>query len=133
MNKKNKIFYVFVLGILFVVFAFIPVNAKSNIVSNNIFILDCDSILGNADNPDSVAWLVQLIMNYIRLFGILLVVVLSSLDFVKAIIANDDKNIQKAGKNLGVRIGIIVVLFLLPEIVMFLLELVGLTDTCVLS
>ena len=44
------------------------------------------SILGDPNDENSVAWLLQQILNYIRIIGPILVVVLSSVDFAVVIV-----------------------------------------------
>ena len=63
-----------------------------------------DSMLGSVNDPNSVAWLLQQIFNYIKILGPLLVVVLSSVEFAKVIIQSDDEAMAKAQKKLITRI-----------------------------
>ena len=44
------------------------------------------------------AWLLQQILNYVKILGPILVVILSSLDFAKAIITSDDDSMKKSRK-----------------------------------
>ena len=88
---------------------------------------DCNSLLGSVENEESVAWLLQQILNYIKVLGPVLVVVLSSLDFAKAIIASDDENMKKAERKLIVRLILAIALFLIPVLVSVLLDIFGLT------
>ncbi|MBQ6324037.1 MAG: hypothetical protein IJI22_04295 [Bacilli bacterium] len=91
-----------------------------------------NSILGNPDDPDSVAWLLQKILNYIKIIGPILIVVLSSVDFSKVIINGDEKAMNGALKNLGLRLIFAILLFFIPVIVNFILGIFGLTSdpTC---
>ena len=57
-----------------------------------------DSMLGSVNDPNSVAWLLQQIFNYIKILGPLLVVVLSSVEFAKVIIQSDDEAMAKLKK-----------------------------------
>ena len=103
-----------------------------NMVNNYDQPQNCDSLLGNPDNEDSVAWLVQKILNYIQVIGPLLVVILSSIDFAKVIIQSDDEAMAKATKKLTTRLILAASLFFLPVIVKVLLSTFGLTSdpTC---
>lgn len=101
-----------------------------------IQVLDCDSsgaALGNVNDPDSVAWLLQKILNYVRVIAPVLVLVLSSLDYVKAIFGSDDESLTASHKKLITRLVLVAVLFLLPTLVGVLLDVLGFvsTDTCV--
>ena len=90
-------------------------------------ITDCNGILGDPEKEDSVAWLLQQILNYIKILGPILVVILSSLDFAKAIIASDDESMKKAEKKLMIRLILAVALFLVPTLVSVMLDLLGFT------
>lgn len=96
---------------------------------------ECDpanSMLGDPEDEDSVAWLLQQILNYIKILGPILVVVLSSLDFAKVIIQSDDEAMAKAQKKLIYRLILAAALFFIPTLVMVLLNLFGITSdpTC---
>lgn len=157
--KKNVLFFITIFATLLVIF---PTNvaAKINNVSINmsdyILIADeeddltledlddwsddteeqsCDpndSILGNPEDKNSVAWLLQQILNYIKILGPILVVLLSSLDFGKVIIQGDDEAMAKAQKKLIYRLILAALLFFIPTIVTALLDIFGLTSdpTC---
>ena len=90
------------------------------------------SLLGNPNDPDSVAWLLQTLLNYIKILGPILVIVLSSVDFLKVIIKSDDDAMTTAGKKLGYRLILAGLLFFIPTIVEVLLGIFGLTSdpTC---
>ena len=95
-------------------------------------ILSCDGALGNPSDENSVAWLLQQILNFIKGVGPLLVVVLSSIDFAKVIIKSDDDSMAKAQKKLGMRLILAASLFFIPTLVQVLLDVFGLTSdpTC---
>ena len=90
------------------------------------------SLLGNPNDPDSVAWLLQTLLNYIKVLGPILVIVLSSVDFLKVIIKSDDDAMSAAGKKLGYRLILAGLLFFIPTIVQVLLGIFGITSdpTC---
>ena len=88
---------------------------------------DCDSILGSTKDEDSVAWLLQQILNYAKIIGPILVAILSSLDFAKAIMASDDENMKKAESKLMIRLILAVALFLIPTLVSVILNIFGIT------
>ena len=91
-----------------------------------------NSILGNVNDPNSVAWLLQQVLNYIKIIGPLLVVVLSSVEFAKVIINSDDEAMAKAQKKLITRIILAACLFFIPTLVQAALDLFGFTSdaTC---
>lgn len=88
---------------------------------------DCNSLLGSTEDEESVAWLFQQLLNYVKILGPILVVILSSLDFAKAIIASDDENMKKAERKLMIRLILAVALFLIPTLVGVLLNIFGIT------
>ena len=74
-------------------------------------------------------------LNYIKLLGPLLVLVLSSVDFAKSIIVSDEESMKKAQKRLGIRLVLAIALFFLPDLVNTLLTIFGITtdQTCGLN
>lgn len=108
------------------------VNSDRQILSENIILIgDCsgsNAVLGNVNDPNSVAWLLQKLLNYIKILGPFIVLIMSSLDYAKAILASDDDSIKNANKKLITRLVLIVVLFLLPQLVSFALNILGFTS-----
>ena len=97
---------------------------------------DCgSSLLGNPSDPNSVAWLLQQVLDIIKVVGPILVVILSSVDFTKVIIKSDDEAMAKAQKKLIIRLILAALLFFIPMLVTVLLDLFGLTSsgTCGLN
>ncbi|MBQ2639912.1 MAG: hypothetical protein IJF92_04025 [Bacilli bacterium] len=107
-------------------------NKKNSKKTANAWQANCDSILGNPENKDSFAWLLQEILNIVKYVGPFLLLVLSSVDFAKVIIQSDEESMHKAQKKLLVRIVLVLVLFFIPDLVMVLLGIFGITDdpTC---
>ena len=89
----------------------------------------CDSMLGNPNDPDSVAWLLDKILTYATVAGMILVVVLSSLDFLKVIGKSDDQAMAKAVKKLALRLVLAALLFFVPTITNAVLDIFGLTSS----
>ncbi len=94
-----------------------------------------DSLLGDPREPNSVAWLLQQVLDFIKVVGPILVVILSSIDFAKVIIKIDDEAMAKAQKKLITRLILAALLFFIPMLVTVLLDLFGLTSsgTCGLN
>lgn len=150
--KKNLLIIVFIS-----LFIFNPINAKA-LEYNNIkdFIeigatsqvtstsdiedwsekynkdQNCNTLLGNPDDENSVAWLLKQILKYGTIAGILLVVVFSSVDFTKVIVKSDDDAMQGAIKKLGYRLILAALLFFLPTITNAILDIFNLQSdsTC---
>lgn len=155
--KNKRILYIAVVLIMTLLFMPAAVDAKGNEQKNiefkteekwyqedsiflastgikNIQILaDCNnSILGSPSDPDSVAWLLQQILNYIRALGPAIVVVLSGVEFAKVIITSDDDGMKKAQKKLITRLILIALLFFVPTITIAILDIFGMSNdpTC---
>ena len=90
----------------------------------------CDSLLGSPSDPNSVAWLLFKILNYIRILGPLAVVVLSGIEFTKAIVNSDDDTMKKATGHLKTRLIMVALLFLIPTITKLLFEVFGIATDC---
>lgn len=77
-------------------------------------------------------WLLQKLLNYIKIAGPVLVVLLSALDFIKAIASSSEDAFKKAQSRLVIRLIAALALFLVPTLVELLLGLInGLSDpTC---
>lgn len=158
-KNNNKLFYVLISMLIFVILVFpISTNALSiedynikndlnyMVKNNNITFTSnlaswevkhnmsgCNSsLLGNPSDPDSVAWLLQTLLNYIKVLGPILVIILSSVDFVKVIVKSDDEAMAAAQKKLGYRIILAGLLFFIPTIVQVVLNIFGITSdpTC---
>ncbi len=133
MTKKcTKILFV-VLTIFMCCFAF-QVKAKEFKI-NPIFEIEkkfekpqtCKSILGDVNDETSTAWLIQTLLNYLKILGPTIAIVLGSLDFGKAIITSDEESMKKAQNAFIKRIIAAVALFFVPLIVQILLGLFGIT------
>ena len=119
-----------------------PINTKA-LETNNINIVDrsgsnfientintaevTKSVLGDPSDENSVAWLVQLIFNIIKIAGPILVVLLSSIDFIMVILKSDSEQFAKAQKRLITRLILALLLFLNPTIVQIILQVFGIT------
>ena len=88
-----------------------------------------DSLLGDPNNEDSVAWLIQKVLNYIKIIGPILVIIFSSIDYLRALIQSDNETLAKLNKKLITRIVLVLLLFFVPTIVNALLALIGFTNT----
>lgn len=87
-----------------------------------------DSILGNVDCECSVAWLLQKLLNYIKILGPVIAIVLGTIDFVKAIITSDDDSMKKTEVKFVKRIIAAALLFFIPLLVEILLKITDMVD-----
>ena len=90
---------------------------------------DSCSQLIDTETEGSFGWLLQKILNYIKIAGPILVVLLSALDFIKAITSSEEDAFKKAQSRLVIRLVAALALFLVPTFVELLLGLInGITD-----
>lgn len=95
-------------------------NPLDNIVDNNKNNFNtCEETLGK-----SVVEFLQQIFNYIKILGPILVILFSSIDFTQSIMANDDQNMKKSQKKLGIRLICAVGLYFLPMLATLIINLV---------
>ena len=109
------------------------VNSYAQILDGET--IDCNgdnSLLGNVNDEKSVAWLLQKLLNYIKILGPSIAIVLGSIDFIKAIVSSDEENMKKTQKRFINRLIAATLLFFIPLIVELLLGLFGFTTnvTC---
>lgn len=87
----------------------------------------CSQIIDMSEGK--FGWLLQKILNYIKIAGPILVVLLSALDFIKAVASSDDNVFKKAQSRLVIRLVAALALFLVPTLVQLLLGLInGIAD-----
>lgn len=135
MKKILTIIYIMIITISLV----LPINTQAaNIkISDNNYVqildgtIDCTSqetgILGSVQDKESVAWLLQQILNYIKILGPSLAIALGTIDFVKAIVVSDEKSMKETQKKFVNRLIAAFLLFFVPLIVQVLLNLFGFT------
>ncbi|MBQ8132086.1 MAG: hypothetical protein IJ193_06320 [Bacilli bacterium] len=94
-----------------------------------------DTFLGDPEVEDSPAWLLRHLFLYVKVLGPMIVLVMSAIDFTKAIVAGDDETMQKCYKKLIKRLVLAIALFVLPSLVEVLLDTFGITGEaiCVLE
>ncbi len=130
MRKKVLIITMFILLI-------IPINTKAQAINTNgtiPLIADVNAcegsdsaMFGDVSDPKSTAWLIQKVLNYIKVLGPTIAIVLGSIDMVKAIILSDEENMKKAQLKFIKRIISAIALFFIPLATSILLGIFGLT------
>lgn len=91
-----------------------------------------EGILGDVNDEDSVAWLLQKILNYMKILGPTITIILGSIDFTKAIITSDEESMKKSQKKFINRLLSALALFFVPLLVQIMLDLFDITSnvTC---
>lgn len=109
-----------------------PVEPVSMVYSLDRSITDanCEGTLGSPDDPDSLAYFLQEIFNIFKFAAPLLVLVMTIIDFIKAITSQDKDMIFKVAKKTGIRIVLAIVLFFVPTFLNMFLSWVGAYSTC---
>ena len=77
----------------------------------------CEGILG-----DSLMSLIKKYLGWIRIIAPILVIVLSAVDFGKAVLSDDQKALSKAFSNLIKRMIIVVAIIFIPYLLMYLID-----------
>lgn len=92
---------------------------------------DCTSYLGDGSKGTPMYYL-NFVFNLIKYAAIILLLVLTIVDFLKAIVSGKDDEIKKATSKTIKRVIICIIIFFLPTLINFLLELLGLSTnpTC---
>lgn len=92
--------------------------------------LDCPDIINMEEGK--LGWLLNTILNYIRIIGPVLVVLLSAIDFIRAVVGFDEKAMKEAQNKLIIRLVAAIALFLIPTLVQLLLSFIN-TSTCTIG
>lgn len=114
----------------------IQLLANSNTTNtNNRSNIDCEGIFGDKNDPDSISYLLNEILQYPRIIVPILVIVFGTLDFAKAVVAGKTDEMTKAQKTFVKRCVIGVAFFFIPtiiNIIMYLADIVwnGMYSTC---
>ncbi len=90
----------------------------------------CDNLFGDPDDVDCTAYWMQWILNIAKYVAIAALLVLSTVDFIKALASNDKDALKKASMTTAKRFIFVVILFFLPIIVDFIMRLFGAYGTC---
>lgn len=135
---KKKLFIIYIL--IMMIISIVPTNAYA--VNNNgvkesyVQILDGEvtdcsgrdtGILGSVNDEDSVAWLLQQLLNYLKILGPSIAIVLGSIDYVKAIISSNEESVKKTQKKFMYRLIAAALLFFVPLLVQMVLRIFGFT------
>ncbi|MDD2377916.1 MAG: hypothetical protein PHD10_00755 [Bacilli bacterium] len=81
--------------------------------------VDCEALISG----DTKAFLNK-ILGYIKIFGPILVVVLGSVDFLRATVSQDADALKKSGNKFFKRLLAAALLFIFPALIQFLLDIV---------
>lgn len=85
--------------------------------------VDCDAIFGSKDNPNSIRYLVDEILQYPKIIVPILVIIFGMLDFAKAVIVGKEDEMKKAQNTFIKRLVIGVAFFFIPIFVDVIMDL----------
>lgn len=105
------------------------IKPSGNTTINNDGV-DCDSLFGDKDDQEAPAYWMQFILNIMKYAAIVALLAFVTLDFFKAIVADDKDALKKALNKAIKRFIYCIMLFFLPNIVALLMELIGAYGTC---
>lgn len=94
---------------------------------------DCDDVLGSINDKTSAAYFLQQLYNVLKFGTPLVCIVLSIMEFLKAVTSQDKDALIKATKRTGIRVVLCLVLFVIPVLINFLFPLFGWNGTCDIS
>lgn len=90
----------------------------------------CEGVLGDKNDEESVAYLLQEIFDILKIGSPVLVLVFSLLDFMGAVTSQDKDRLTKAVKNTFIRGIVGLIVFVIPVLCDFFFELTGMYSTC---
>lgn len=122
--------------ILIGTFLLLPINVMASShhlqISTIVFadnVNECEgsssAILGDVNDSESTAWLLQKIFNYIKVIGPTLALIYGIIDFIQAIVSSDEENMKKVQMKFIKRIIAALLLFFVPIITSIALEVFG--------
>lgn len=78
---------------------------------------DMNELFGSKDDPDSIRYMVNEVLTYVRIIVPILIILLGTIDFAKAVIAGKEDNMKKAQSDFIKRLIAGVIVFLVPTLV----------------
>lgn len=90
----------------------------------------CEGVLGDKNDENSVAFLLQEIFDILKIASPVLVLIFSLFDFMGAVASQDKDRLIKAVKNTFIRGIVGLIVFVVPVLCDFFFELTGMYSTC---
>lgn len=78
---------------------------------------DMDTLFGSKNDPESIRYMVNEVLNVIRIIAPILIILFGTIDFAKAVIAGKQDNMKKAQSDFVKRLIAGVAIFLIPTLV----------------
>ena len=134
MKKRFKKILFFSITFLFL-FSF-SLNVNASVIENDftrniaVAVKDECPALGNPEDSQYPAYWLQEALNIMRYIAIVALLVLVTIDFVKAVASNDKDALKKAGSTAIKRFIYCVLLFFVPIIVKIIMTMFGAYGSC---
>ena len=85
---------------------------------------NCESLLGNPNVDGTPAFYLSLLFSIMKYVAIILLIVLTIMDFVNAVASQDNDILKKSFNKAVTRMILCIILFLIPTILDFVLEFI---------
>ena len=85
---------------------------------------NCESLLGNPSVDGSPAYYISLIFSIIKYIALIMLIVLTIMDFVNAVASQDNDILKKSFNKAIVRMILCIILFLLPTLIDIILNFI---------
>ena len=92
-------------------------------VSGEKVSVDCNELFGDKSNPDSLSYLINEILMYPKIIVPILLILLGTLDFAKAVISSKEDQMKKAQSTFIKRVIAAVAVFFIPALVDLIMQL----------
>lgn len=138
---KKTILLIFTISILFIGYNVVEAKTVNNVPSGEVQLLDnktvgtkkdkqCTTLFGDPDTKGTLANYLQWGLEIIKYLGIILCIVLTVVDFAKALLGDEKEMYKPLAKKGFSRLMYACCLFFLPIFVEVLLKLIGVYGTC---
>ena len=84
----------------------------------------CNDIFGSKNDSGSVMYILSEVYNIARIIAVIMVIVLSMMDFTKAIASSDSGIVKKTFNNFTKRLVILMALFLIPSFIKLIFDFI---------
>ncbi len=106
-------------------------GTSGSVYSSRIPENNCNGVFGSTENPEDFAYYLQKAFNLMKFLGPILVILMSIIDLVKITAEQkQDDQLIKLGKKTLKRAIFAVMLFVLPDLINYIFNLIGLYGTC---
>lgn len=95
-------------------------DKNGNLTCNELY---SNELFGDKNNPDSISYMINQALQYVRIIVPILIILLGTIDFAKAVIAGKEDNMKKAQSTFVKRLVAGVAVFFIPLLVNIIMDL----------